>query len=158
MVTSVCKCDCRTDRQWKIDVFPTVRSQYQTHDDSQARSDLKVLWSISDVIWNRRRDRISTRFTGSAYFRSKRKHLVILDDLMDETDQFQFQFFINQCHTTYRVYIYSIFTIILIINRTKHIHNITQKKNIYKGGFTVYIKESPQKHQLHVHRSESVSP
>ena len=41
------------------------------------------------------------------------KHLIILDDLMDETDQ--------------------------------------------RGGFAVYEKESPQKHQRHVHRSESVS-
>jgi hypothetical protein len=31
-------------RQWKIEVCPTVRSQHQTHDDSQARSDLMVLW------------------------------------------------------------------------------------------------------------------
>ena len=44
MGTSVYQCDCRTYRQWKIDVCPTVRSQYQTHDDSQARSDLMVLW------------------------------------------------------------------------------------------------------------------
>jgi hypothetical protein len=44
MGTSVYKCDCRTYRQWTIHVCPMVRSQYQTHDDSQARSDLKVLW------------------------------------------------------------------------------------------------------------------
>jgi hypothetical protein len=31
-------------------------------------------------------------------------------------------------------------------------------RNGSKGGFTVYEKESPQKHQRHVHRSESVSP
>ena len=42
MGTSVYQCDCRTYRQWKIDVCPMVRSQYQTHDDSQARSDLNV--------------------------------------------------------------------------------------------------------------------
>jgi hypothetical protein len=36
--------DCRTYRQWKIDACPTVRSQHQTHDDSQAKSDLMVLW------------------------------------------------------------------------------------------------------------------
>jgi hypothetical protein len=30
-------------------------------------------------------------------------------------------------------------------------------RNGLKGGFTVYEKESPQKHQRHVHRSESVS-
>jgi hypothetical protein len=30
-------------------------------------------------------------------------------------------------------------------------------RNGSKGGFTVYEKESPQKHQRHVHRSESVS-
>jgi hypothetical protein len=41
----------RTYRLWTIDVFPMVRSQYQAHDDSQARSDLKVLWWISDVVW-----------------------------------------------------------------------------------------------------------
>ena len=40
MGTSVYQYDCRTYRQWKIDVCPTVRSQHQTHDDSQARSDL----------------------------------------------------------------------------------------------------------------------
>ena len=34
MGTSVYQCDCRTYRQWTIDVCPTVRSQYQTHDDS----------------------------------------------------------------------------------------------------------------------------
>jgi hypothetical protein len=43
-LTSVYQCDSRTYRQWTIDVCPMVRSQYQTHDDSQARSDLKVLW------------------------------------------------------------------------------------------------------------------
>jgi hypothetical protein len=31
-------------------------------------------------------------------------------------------------------------------------------RNGSNGGFTVYEKESPQKHQRHVHRSESVSP
>ena len=31
-------------------------------------------------------------------------------------------------------------------------------RNGSKGGFTVYEKESPQKHQRHVYRSESVSP
>ena len=42
MGTSVYQYDCRTYKQWKIDVCPTVRSQYQTHDDSEARSDLMV--------------------------------------------------------------------------------------------------------------------
>jgi hypothetical protein len=65
MGISVYQYDCRTYRQWKIDVCPTVRSQHQIHDDSQARPDLMVLWWISDVVWNRRRDIISTRFIGS---------------------------------------------------------------------------------------------
>ena len=65
MGMSVYQFDCRTYRQWTIDVCPMVRSQYQTHDDSLARSDLKVLWWISDVVLNGKRDRISPRFTGS---------------------------------------------------------------------------------------------
>ena len=44
MGTPVYQYDCRTYSQWKIDVCLRVRSQHQTHDDSQARSDLMVLW------------------------------------------------------------------------------------------------------------------
>jgi hypothetical protein len=44
LCTSVYQYDCRIYRQWKIDVCPTVRSQYQIHDDYQARSDLMMLW------------------------------------------------------------------------------------------------------------------
>jgi hypothetical protein len=32
-----------------------------------------------------------------------------------------------------------------------------ERRNGSKGGFTVYEKESPQKHQRHVHRSEPIS-
>ena len=106
MGTSVYQYDCRTYRQWNIDVCPTVCSQHQTHDDSQARTDLMVLWWISDVVWNRKRDIISTRL-------SKRKAF--------------------------------------------HHFGRSHGRNGSKGGFTVYEKESPQKHQRHVHRSESVS-
>jgi hypothetical protein len=42
----------------------------------------------------------------------------------------------------------------------KRVHHFGRShgRNGSKGGFTVYEKESPQKHQRHVHRSESVSP
>jgi hypothetical protein len=91
----------------------TVRSQYQTHDDSQAISDLIVLCWISDVVWNRKRGRISTRIAGLGHPWPQRK----------------------------------------TFNHFGRSHG----RNGPKGGFTVYEKESPQKHQRHVHRSESVS-
>jgi hypothetical protein len=50
---------------------------------------------------------------------------------------------------------FKVFPVLSVNGTTQAYRDITSIH--VKGGFTVYDKESPQKHQRHVHRSESVS-
>ena len=83
MGPSVYQCDCRTYRKWKIRLCQEIRTQYPTYDDPNTGSHLVVLWRIPDFM----------RTVDGANFQQglpsiiEKKHLIILDDLMDETDQ-----------------------------------------------------------------------
>ena len=100
MGPSVYQCDCRTCRRWKIHLWQEIRTQFPTYDDSQARSDLVVLWRIPDFIRNRRWSGLSTRIAGLGHPRldPRDKHFIILDDLMDETDQRVASLFTKKSH------------------------------------------------------------
>ena len=96
----VYQCDCRTCRRWKIRLWQEIRTQFQTYDDSQARSDLVVLWRIPDFIRNRRWSGLSIRIAGLGHPRldPRDKHFIILDDLMNETDQRVASLFTKKSH------------------------------------------------------------
>ena len=57
-----------------------------------------VLWRIPDVILNRRWGRLSTSLTDLDNLDPREKHLIILDDLMDETDQRVASLFTKKSH------------------------------------------------------------
>ena len=98
MGPSIYQCDCRTNRKWKIRLCQEIRTQYQTHDDPNTRSHLVVLWRIPDFIRNRRWGGLSPRIAGLDTLDPREKHLIILDDLMDETDQRVASLFTKKSH------------------------------------------------------------
>ena len=100
-------------RFWKDGTVPTKEGVSLHLDQWKALYRIAScgVMEITRLYTNRRWGGLSTRIAGLGHPGPRDKHLIILDDLMDETDQ--------------RV--------------------------------AVYDKESPQKHQRHVHRSESVS-
>ena len=61
--------------------------KYQTHDDPNTGSHLVVLWRVPDFIRNSRWGGLSTRIAYLDTLDPRDKHLLILDDLMDETNQ-----------------------------------------------------------------------
>ena len=98
MGPSVYQSDCRTYRKWKIRLCQEICTQYPTYDDPNTESHLVVLWRISDFIRNRTWSGLSTRFTGLEHPQPQTKHLIILDDLMDETDQRVSSLFTKKSH------------------------------------------------------------
>ena len=98
MGSSVYQCDLGANRKWKIRLCQEIRTQYQTHDDPNTRSHLVVLWRIPDVIRNRRWGGLQQGLPGLDNLDSREKHLIILDDLMDETDQRVASLFTKKSH------------------------------------------------------------
>ena len=88
----------RTNRKWKIRLCQEIRTQYLTYDDPNTGSHHVVLWRIPDVIRNRRWGRLSTSLTDLDNLDPREKHLIILDDLMDETDQRVASLFTKKSH------------------------------------------------------------
>ena len=95
MGPSIYQCNLGSYRKWKIHLCREIRTQYQTHDDPNTGSHLVVLWRIPDFI--RTVDGVDFH-QGLPDSDPREKHLIILDDLMDETDQRVASLFTKKSH------------------------------------------------------------
>jgi hypothetical protein len=98
MGSSVYQCDLGANRRWKICFCQEIRTQYQTHDDPNTRSHLVVLLRIPDVIRNVDGVDFQQGLPDLDNLDSREKHLIILDDLMDETNQRVASLFTKKSH------------------------------------------------------------
>ena len=98
MGPSIYQCNLGTNRKWKIRLCQEIRTQYQTHDDPKTGSHLVVLWRIPDCIRNVDVVDFHQGLPDLDTLDPREKHLIILDDLMDETDQRVASLFTQKSH------------------------------------------------------------
>jgi hypothetical protein len=130
---SIYQCNLGTNWKWNIRLCQEIRTQYQTHDDPYTGSHLVVLWRIPDTIRNSRWVDFQQGLPDLDTLDPRDKHLIILDDLMDETDQRVASLYTKKSHHRNISVMYIVQN---LFHRGKH-HRTVSLNAHYMGGYLV---------------------